>query len=370
MNRTGSFMRRITILALALLTTSPLAVRAHHESASTILGQWTEYAARLHILKPATTVRALPPSQNQDSIQRVTSNAQPLLGTAMAAVMIENGALVFEGYAKGATRDSQLNAYSMAKSLTALAVGEALCAGKVKSLDDKASAYAPQLEGTAYGAASIRDLLRMTSGAEDPGGSGYDGMHSFRDFRAMTRHELSLVDLMRKHGGTSRFKPGEKFIYNGLDSDALSLVIRGATGMPLAAWFEQTVWQQAGTESQAGWYMDREGNTVAEVLFFATTRDFARIGLYVADRLMDKAGDTCIRDFIKEAAKPLVRKGYWWDAPAWGLGLHTGADGNTWMFGHGSQRIGINVKTGRVFATNGYFDPREVDATIQGILAR
>lgn len=363
-------MRLVHLLTLAALAATPLAVHADHESASTILGQWTQYAPRLHILQPARNVRELPASQNQDSIQRVTAHAQPFLGTAMAAVMIENGALVFEGYAKGATRESQLNAYSMAKSLTALAVGEALCAGKIKSLDDKAVVYAPQLEGTAYGAASIRHLLSMSSGAEDPGGNGYVGIHNLRDFRAMTNHQITLVELIRKYGGTSRFKPGEKFIYNGLDSNALSVVIRGATGMPLAAWFESTVWQQAGAEYPGGWFQDSEGNTVAEILFYATARDFARIGLYIADRLTDKAGDACIRDFMKEAAKPLYKKGYWEPAPAWGLGLHTGADGNTWMFGHGGQRVGINVKTGRVFATNGHSDPRGVDTTIQGILAR
>lgn len=362
-------MRIITLLALALLAASPLAAHADHESASTILGQWNQYAARLHILKPASVVRELPVSQNQDVIQRVSANAQPFLGNTLSALMIENGAIVFEGYAQGAARETQLNSYSMAKSLTALAVGEALCAGKIKSLDDKASVYAPQLEGTAYGAASIRNLLRMTSGAEDPGGNGYAGIHNGRDFRAMTTHQISLVDLIRKYGGTSRFKPGEKFIYNGLDSNSLSLVIRGATGMSLAAWFESTVWQHAGAEYPGGWFQDREGNTVAEILFYATTRDFARVGLYISDRLTDKAGDACIRDFIKEAAKPLVQKGYWDAAPAWGLGLHTGADGNTWMFGHGGQRVGINVKTGRVFATNGSSDPRGLDVTIQGILA-
>ncbi len=363
-------MRLISMFILALFAAFPLAVHADHESAATILGQWNRYAPRLHILKPAQGVRELPISQDQEVIQRVTANARPLLGHALSALLIENGAIAYEGYAQGASRETQLNSYSMAKSLTALAVGEALCAEKIKSLEDQASVYAPQLEGTAYGAASIRNLLRMTSGAEDPGGNGYAGIHNPRDFRAMTTHQMSLVELMRKYGGTSRFKPGEKFIYNGLDSDALSLVIRGATGMSLAAWFEATVWQQAGAESQAGWYLDREGHTVAEILFFATTRDFARVGLYISDRLTDKAGEACIRDFIKDAAKPQVQKGYWDAAPAWGLGLHTGADGNTWMFGHGGQRVGINVKTGRVLATNGYSDPRGVDTTVQGILAR
>lgn len=359
---------RIFWLCCAVLL-APLA-RASHESAEKILGNWTRYAPRLHILQPARAVRELAPHPDQALQQRVGANAQPLLRDAFAALMIENGMLVYEGYANGAGKNTPLEAYSMTKSLTALAVGEALCAGKIKSLDDKAVAYVPALEGTAYGAASLRDLLRYTSGAQDPGGDGYSGIHNVRDFRAMGEHQLSLLDLLRKYGDTSRFKPGEKFIYNGLDSETLSLVVRQATGMPLPAWFEATVWQQAGAEFQGGWFVDRDGNGVAEILFYATPRDFARLGLYVLERLNDKAGDACIREFLKEAARPQVQKGYWSAAPAFGLGLHAGADGNTWMFGHSGQRVGINVRTGRVFVTNGYRDTRDLDVTVQGVLAR
>lgn len=54
----------------------------------------------------------------------------------------------------------------MAKSITALAVGEALCTNKIKDLADKAEDYAPQLKGTPYGESAVRDLLMMASGAK------------------------------------------------------------------------------------------------------------------------------------------------------------------------------------------------------------
>ncbi len=363
-------MRLFSTLVLAIFAALPITVKADHESPETIIGAWARFAPRMHILKPAEVIRHLPTSQDQGAIQRVAPNAQHFVQNTFSALMIEGGSIVFEAYAKGASRETPLNAYSMTKSLTALAVGEALCEGKIKSLNDKAAVYAPQLAGTAYGAASLRELLGYTSGAQDPGGNGYGGIHNIQEFRAMMGQQMSLADLIRKYGGTSRFKPGEKFIYNGLDSEALSLVLRGATGVSLPAWFEATVWKKTGAESKAGWYLDREGNGVAEILFFATTRDFARVGFYILDRLTDKAGDACMRDFVKEAAKPHVQKGYWDAAPGFGLGLHVGADGNTWMFGHGGQRVGIDVKTGRVFATNGFSDSRGIDVTIQGILAR
>lgn len=361
-------MHRAAFLVLiALAAATP--VRADHDTPATIAGAWKRDLPRLHVLQPAKAVRQLPASANKAVVDRVAADARVFLNDNLAVVMIENGEVIFEGYAGGISKETPMQSYSVTKSLTALAVGEALCSGKLKSLDDKASVYAPALEGTAYGASSVRNLLRHTSGAEDPGGNGYSGIHSFRDFRAMLLHELSLLDLMKKHGQQSRYKQGEKFIYNGLDSQALSLVVRGATGVPLPRWFEDTVWQKVGAEFPAGWYVDREGNGVAEISVLATARDFARIGLYVLDRVAGKADDPCVSAFLREAASAQVQKGYWESAPAFGLGLHVGADGNTWMFGHGGQRVGINAKSGRVFSTNGYRDWRNIDMYAQSLLA-
>ena len=361
-------LRAAFVLVFAVAAAAP--VRADHDNAKSILGAWNSLLPNLYVLKPPTDVRPLPPSTNKAAIDRVAPDAQALLRNTMAVVLVENGEVLFEGYANGATKDTPMRAYSVAKSLTALAVGEALCAGKVKSLDDKAAVYAPALEGTAYGASSVRNLLKYTSGAEDPGGNGYAGIHSFRDFNAMIAHKQSLLDLMKKYGKPGRFGQGEKFVYNGLDSQALGFVVRGATGMPLQNWFEETVWKKAGTESPAGWWMDRDGNGNAEYMMLMTVRDFSRIGLYVLDRLTGKAGDPCVGEFLRTASSSLTVKGYWDAAPSFGMGIHVGADGNPWMFGHGGQRIGINARSNRVFATNGYADGRSLDVNVQALLAR
>lgn len=360
------FRHLLVILGASLLP----GVHASHDSPEKILGSWAVVSPRMHILKPATVVRELPVSTKTDRIRELTPDGQAFARTNFSALMIEDGAIVFEEYAQGATRESPLNAYSMTKSWTSLAVGEALCAGKIKSLEDPASIYAPELAGTAYGEASVRNLLRYTSGAQDPGGNGYSGIHDTRDFGAMIRHDMSLLDLMRKYGGKGRFKAGEKFVYNGLNSDALSLVVRGATGVSMPVWFENTVWQKAGAEYPAGWYLDRDGHAVGEILVFATSRDFARVGLYVLDHLNGKMGDACMQAFMKDAAYPHVAKGYWNSAPSWGLGLHHGADGNTWMFGHGGQRVGINVKANRLFSANGSKDHPFTDPDAQRLLAK
>lgn len=328
------------------------------------------HAAKIHRFKPAQKVRELKTAAPSEANQRLASDARSFARNTFSTLLIENGEVVYEFYGKDATAESLANGYSVTKSWTALAVGEALCAGKINSLDDPAKTYAPQLAGTAYGEASIRNLLRYTSGAEDPGGNGYTGIHSRWDFGSMTEHQLSLVDLMKKNGGSSRFKQGEKFIYNGLDSEALSVVVRGATGMSLPAWFESTVWQEAGGESPAAWYVDKDGNGIAEVLLFATSRDYARVALYVLDRLTDQAGSDCIRAFVKEAAQPQVAKGYWYNFPGWGFGLHHGADGQTWMTGYSGQRIGMHPQKRRVFVTTSNADLPNTDSDSMSLMSR
>lgn len=367
--RGQNVIARMAFLLLALVLSGT--ARATHDTPATVLGYWDRVARSLHILQPAKSVRPLPESADAAAKERVAADAKAYLANTLSLIIIENGQLLFEGYANGATRESPLRSYSMTKSMTALAVGEALCAGKIRSLDDKASDYVPALEGTAHGAATLKNLLKYASGAEDPGGDGFTGTHSQEDFRDMLFRRISLMDMLRKHSGKSRWEQGQKFIYNGLDSQALGFVIRGATGLPLQRWFEDTVWQKAGAEFRAGWFMDKDGNGVAEVTFLATARDFARIGLYVEDRLMNKVDEACMSTFLREAAQPLMPKGYWPSAPSFGMGIHFGADGNPWIMGHGAQRIGMNPKTGRVVSTNGFREwVRNYDALTQSLLSR
>ena len=52
----------------------------------------------------------------------------------------------------------------MAKTVTAMLVGIAIAEGRIRSVDDPAAAYVPELAGTEYGRTSLRHLLQMSSG--------------------------------------------------------------------------------------------------------------------------------------------------------------------------------------------------------------
>ena len=52
----------------------------------------------------------------------------------------------------------------MAKTVTAMLIGIAIAEGRIRSVDDRADAYVPDLAGTEYGGTSLRHLLQMSSG--------------------------------------------------------------------------------------------------------------------------------------------------------------------------------------------------------------
>ena len=88
-------------------------------------------------------------------------------------MVIKDGVVQVERYQYDRTPAQRLLSNSMAKSITSIAVGLALQEGRIRSLDDNAAVYVPELANSAYGETPIRALLRMSSGV--PFSEKYDG---------------------------------------------------------------------------------------------------------------------------------------------------------------------------------------------------
>ena len=92
--------------------------------------------------------------------------------------------ILVERYQYGRTDHDRLTSFSMAKTVTAMLVGIAIAEGRIRSIDDLAGTYVPELAATEYGRTSLRDLLQMSSGvrfSED-----YEGHDDFATLRANT----------------------------------------------------------------------------------------------------------------------------------------------------------------------------------------
>ncbi|MFJ9174388.1 serine hydrolase domain-containing protein [Streptomyces sp. NPDC102360] len=196
--------------------------------------------------------------------------------------VLHRGRLVHEshpGRFGGPARRFQL--FSLTKSVTSILLGIALADGALGSLDDKVVAYCPELAGSAYDGPTVADLLDMTSGA--------GGVEDYEDPQAPVNRLMravtgrgSVLDVVRSVDTGAA--PGTFFNYSTLDSQVLGWVLEGATGVPLARYAAERLWNRIGAETDAyyGLTRGRPRTAVGGGSFNATVRDMARVGLLMA----------------------------------------------------------------------------------------
>lgn len=195
-------------------------------------------------------------------------------------LVMKNGQIRHESYHKGTAETDLRISWSMAKSYLSALFGILLDEGAIASLDEKVVTYAPSLRGSAYEAATIRNVLNMASGVEfDEDYLDYDS-----DINRMGRTLAlggTLDDFAAELKGTIA-APGEIWQYVSIDTHVLGMVIRGATGRSVPELLSERILYHLGLE-KAGYYLT-DGAGVAFVLggINQMTRDFARFGLMMA----------------------------------------------------------------------------------------
>ena len=197
----------------------------------------------------------------------------------MGLIIIKDGVIQVERYQYDRTAQQRFLSNSMAKSIVSLAIGIAQHEGKIGSLDDRADKYAPKLAGTLYGETTIRSLLRMSSGARFE--EKYDGNDDLERFtRAVIRDGVEAAAKII----TERQAPqGTRFSYASAETEVLAAVMRGATGTSVSEYLSTRLWQAIGAETSALWLADRTGLERAAGNFNATVRDYARLGIVLAN---------------------------------------------------------------------------------------
>ncbi|MDP5218642.1 serine hydrolase [Ruegeria sp. 2205SS24-7] len=196
--------------------------------------------------------------------------------TATSLLVLKDGDIRYEQYFLDTSPEGQRISWSVAKSYLSALFGILLEDGAITSLDDPVIKYAPQLKGSAYEAATIRNVLNMASGVvfdED-----YFDYNS--DINRMGR-VLALGGKMDDFAASlseTFAEPGETWQYVSIDTHVISMVIRGATGRSIPELLTEKIIEPLGLERD-GYYLT-DGVGVAFVLggLNFTTRDFARFG--------------------------------------------------------------------------------------------
>jgi len=196
-------------------------------------------------------------------------------------LIAKDDTILYEHYQYARTDRDRFLSQSMAKTITAMLIGIAVSEGKIKSIDDPVSAYVPGLAEAEYGKTSIRDLLHMSSGV------AFSEIYDGQDDIARLARDLFLESGKDPVASVAQFNtravpPGTKWHYASVETEILGLVLRSATGQPVADYLHARIWDAIGTEADAAWAVDGTGQEIAFCCFNATLRDYARLGRLLA----------------------------------------------------------------------------------------
>ncbi|TFL18743.1 serine hydrolase domain-containing protein [Jannaschia formosa] len=193
-------------------------------------------------------------------------------------VVLHDGAVTHESYYLGTGPDDLRISWSVAKSALSLLVGTLVADGTLK-LDDPVVLHAPELMGSAYDGTSLRDVLQMESGVE----FDEDYFDPDSDINRMGRVIAlggALDDFTAELKARDR-EPGGAWKYVSMDTHVVGMVVRGATGRPVADLLAERILVPAGFGSVT-YLTDGEGVHFVLGGLNMTTRDYARLGLLVA----------------------------------------------------------------------------------------
>lgn len=189
-------------------------------------------------------------------------------------IVLKDGVIVHEEYARGNTERTQSIAMSLSKSFISFLIGNAVHDGQIK-LDETVDHYAPALKEGGYKGVTVKNVLQMSSGI------GFN--ENYADLNSDIVHYIvqmltgSVVDF------TAHLKnavpQGTVNQYVSADTQVLALVLEGATGVPIQQYFGDRLWSKLGAEADAYWLADPKGEVVAAGGLNAVLRDYARFGL-------------------------------------------------------------------------------------------
>jgi CubicO group peptidase (beta-lactamase class C family) len=196
-------------------------------------------------------------------------------------IVARDDTILVERYQYGRNDRHRFTSWSMAKTVTSMLVGIAIGEGRIRSVDDPASAYVPGLAGTEYGRTSLRHLLEMSSGVRFV--EVYSGRDDVSRLARDTFLQLGAGGIDAVTPFNERAAPaGTKFSYASAETEVLGLVLRNAIGRPVADYLSEKIWTPIGAEADASWLVDRTGQEVTFCCINAVLRDYARLGLLLA----------------------------------------------------------------------------------------
>jgi len=209
-------------------------------------------------------------------------NAYMEEGRVAGLIVLQDGKVRLERYARGFDASARWTSFSVAKSFSSTLVGAAIHDGYIKSVDDPVTAYIPELAGSAYDGVTVAQLLTMTSGAR----WNEDYTDPKSDVASMYAKPVPpgidpTVAYMRTLAREA--PPGTKWVYKTGETNLVGVLVARATHKPLANYLSEKVWKPYGMEADAYWMVDTSGQEIGGCCLSVRLRDYARMGQFVLE---------------------------------------------------------------------------------------
>ncbi|MCH4880349.1 class C beta-lactamase-related serine hydrolase [Pseudomonas sp. TMW22090] len=198
-------------------------------------------------------------------------------------VVLHRGKLVYERYFGVLSPQGQHAAMSVTKSVVGTLGATLVAEGQIDD-NKRVVDYVPELAGSAFGNATVRQVLDMTTGlkfSEDyadpkadvwahgragsplPFAKDYTGPRSYFEY-------LQTVQPQGEHGAA--------FAYKTVNTDVLGWIIARATGRNVAQLLSERIWSRLGAEQDGYFTVDSIGTPFAGGGLNTGLRDLARFG--------------------------------------------------------------------------------------------
>lgn len=197
-----------------------------------------------------------------------------------AVVLIRNGKLVYEQYARDFNASSRHNSWSVAKSFVNALAGRAQLQGRI-DIDQPAWRYYPPLNTPGKREIKLRHLLNMSSGLS------FQEEYEFAPLKSTVVAMLYTSghhDMARFTGEQEmRATPGEYVYYSSGDTNVVMAALHsGLNDQQYASLPWDELFNPLGI--QAVWETDQVGTFIGSSYLYMTARDYAKFGfLYLND---------------------------------------------------------------------------------------
>ncbi len=282
---------------LGLMRGVPAPVEKRVTWANWIAAPYNRWAFQhLRELRPTLAVTAGPlapsdlPSNVSDlgsfTFASVSGRRQTLIDHLLASytdafLVMQGGSIRFEQYWNGQTPATRHIMFSVTKSVIGL-VAEILIDRGVFDARKTIADYVPELSASAFGDATVRQVLDMAVGIDYV--EQYDDPDSSSSHYGYASALLPAPDGIGRYASLYEYLPSLKkrgnhgglFHYVTAVTEVLGWAMERASGRSSESWVEELLWSRLGMERDAYFVADPWGRAITGAGFNATLRDLAR----------------------------------------------------------------------------------------------